>query len=162
MVGFTRVRSGYHPESLSSLGVLTGSHPGTLGSLGFALGVVGFILSGWVDSSGVVALGSSWDVAFALGIGGFILGRWVHLGASLSSSGVVVFTRVRPGSLGASAGCTQRVVLGSPWGSLGSFGFTQGDVWGRCVHSGASWGSLTGCLDSLGFVLEVIGFFRGL
>ena len=52
--------------------------------------------------------------------------------------------------------------LGSPWGSLGSFGFTQGDVWGRWVHSGASWGSLTGCLGSLGFVLEVVGFFRGL
>ena len=94
--------------------VLTGSHPGTLGTLGFALGVVGFILSGWVPSSRVVALGSlgsSWDVAFSLGNGGFILGRWIHLGASLSSSGVVVFTRVRPGSLGASAGCTQRVVL---------------------------------------------------
>ena len=51
---------------------------GSLGSIGFALGVVGF----------------------AVGVVGFICGCYVHLGSpwvSFGSSGVVEFTRIRPG-----------------------------------------------------------------
>ena len=81
--------------------VQPGCHPGWLGSLGCALGVVGFIRGRsrvrprgrWVHPGPLGSLGS------ALGVVRFVWGCWVHSDSpcgSLSSSGVVGFTRKRP------------------------------------------------------------------
>ena len=77
-------------------------HPGSLGSLGFALGVVGFIRGHWVDE------GAPWR--------------------SFSSSGVVVFTRVRPGCR-----WVHSVSLDSLGFGLGVVGFMRG----RSFHDGS-------------------------
>ena len=119
------------------------------------------------------------SLGFALGVDGFIRSRWVHSGSrwgSFSSSGVVVFTRVRPGgrwvrsrchwvhapSLG-SLGFALRVVgfirdrwvhSDSPFGSLGSsefVGFTRVCPMCRCVHP-TSLGSLSLALGVVGFI----------
>ena len=101
VVGFIRVRPGGRWV-----------HVVSLGSLRFAMGVVGITrVRPWgqsLGSSGVVAftrgswvhLGSLGSLGFALVVVGFIRVRWVHshsLCWSLCSSGVVSFTRVRPG-----------------------------------------------------------------
>ena len=68
-------------------------------------GVVGFtrVRAGgrWIYSGSLCSLGFAlWVVGFALGVVRFMRGLWIHLislWGSLGSSGVVRFTRVRPG-----------------------------------------------------------------
>ena len=74
------------------------AQPGSLGSLGCAHVFIGFIRVRWVHSC--APSGSLGSFRWALGVVGYFLGCWVHSGApwvSLSSSGVIEFTRVRPG-----------------------------------------------------------------
>ena len=117
-VGFTRVRywcRWVHPGSLDSLGLAPRwVHSGSLGTLKFAL----------------VSFGSSRVIEFTRVRAG---GRWVHPGLLCSlrvvgfALGVVVFFLSR---------C---VNLGSPWGSLGSFGvfgFIRIRAGCRWVHPG--------------------------
>ena len=106
----------------------------------------------------LVHIGSLGLLGCALRVVGFIWGRWVHIGArlgsmgdhwvSLGSSGVVGFTRVRPGgvSVYAESMVFTRVYPGGRWVHPVPF------IRGRWVHSGATRGSLCSSM--------VVGFTR--